>query len=111
MSEEKDKVEAVRTAFAQEFARFADLNLDGTSLADAEALMKEVGDLRVRHTGKKSAIAATMKLIGKVAPEERGPFGQMVQSVEKDIADSIESVETRLREFISEGIRKEQAAR
>ena len=77
MSEEKEKIETALTAFTQEFGRFADLKLDDKSLSDAESLLREVGELKIRHTGKKSAIAEAKKLIGKVAPEERGAFGQI----------------------------------
>lgn len=101
MSEESDKVEAVRAAFVNEFAQYAELSLDSITLDDAEAKLREINDLKIRHTGKKSAIAGTMKLIGGVAPEERGAFGQLLQSVEKDISGSIEAAETRLKEFIT----------
>jgi phenylalanyl-tRNA synthetase alpha chain len=101
MSEERDKVEAVRTAFVNEFAQYADRSLGGISLDDAEAKLREVAELKVRHTGKKSAIASTMKLVGGLPAEERGPFGQLVQSVEKEIADSIERVESELKDVIS----------
>ena len=101
MSDEKDKVEAIRTVFTTEFERFADLSLDGTPLSDAEAMLRELGELKIKHTGKKSAIADAKKLIGKVEPEERGNFGQFVQSVEKEIVSSIESAETKLNEFIT----------
>jgi phenylalanyl-tRNA synthetase alpha chain len=100
MSQEKEKVEAVRTAFKQEFERFEQLNVDELSLASAEELMRELGELKVRHTGKKSAISGTMKLVGSVAPEERAAFGQMVQSVERDITNAIESAESKLKSFI-----------
>jgi phenylalanyl-tRNA synthetase alpha chain len=102
MSDEKDKVEAIRTVFTTEFERFADLSLDGTPLSDAEAMLRELGELKIKHTSKKSAIADAKKLIGKVAPEERGNFGQFVQSVEKEIVSSIESAETKLNEFITD---------
>ena len=101
MSDEKDKVEAIRSVFTTEFERFTDLSLDGTPLSDAEAMLRELGELKIKHTGKKSAIADAKKLIGKVAPEERGNFGQFVQSVEKEIVSSIESAETKLNEFIT----------
>jgi phenylalanyl-tRNA synthetase alpha chain len=101
MSEEREKVQAVGDAFTKDFARFANLNLDGSSLADAESVLREVADLRVRHTGKKSAIAEAKKLIGKVAPEERGEFGQLVQSVEKEIVSKLDEAEGKLNEFIS----------
>lgn len=102
MSEEKEKVEAVRTAFVEQFAPFADLDLSGTSLADVESLQRQLGELKIRHTGKRSEIAATMKLIGRVAPEERGAFGQMVQAVEKEITSSIDSAESALAAYISD---------
>ena len=100
MSDERQRVEAARTAFAQDFEQFADLKLNG-SLADAETRLREVGELKVRHTGKKSALSEAKKLIGKVAPEERGAFGQFVQSVEKEIVSRIEEIESRLNEHIS----------
>ena len=101
MVEQKKQVEQIREAFEQEFGRFADLRVDGIGLSDAEALLRDVGELKIRHTGKKSEIAGAMKLIGKVAPEERGEFGQFVQSVEKDIAAKIDEAETKLNHFIS----------
>ena len=101
MSEEREQVEAAKNAFVKDFDKFDDLELNGIALAEAEAKLREIGELRVRHTGKKSELAATKKLIGKVAPEERGAFGQFVQSVEKEIAESLETAESKLREFIS----------
>lgn len=101
MSDEKAQVEAARATFANEFDRYAELNVEGSSLADAEAMLRAVGELKVRHTGKKSAIAAAKKLIGKVAPEERGEFGQLVQTTENEIVSQIAVVETQLSEFIS----------
>ena len=76
-------------------------SLDGASLDDVETKLREVGELKVRHTGKKSAIAETMKLVGRVAPEERAEFGQLVQSVQKEIEASIDSAESQLKDFIS----------
>jgi phenylalanyl-tRNA synthetase alpha chain len=100
MQEQKALVEAIGEAFEQEFGRFADLQLGGLGLADAEALSRELSELKIRQTGKKSAIAGAKKLVGQVAPEERGAFGQFVQSVEKRIVSSIEQAETVLNEFI-----------
>src|SRR5687768_12042294 len=101
MDEYKNQVNVAREAFEHEFGRFADLRLNGSGLADAEALLREVGELKVRHTGKKSGIADAKKLIGKVAVEKRGEFGQLVQSVEKEIVSRIEETETKLNEYIS----------
>ena len=101
MSDEKAQIEQIGEAFEQEFGRFADLRLDGVTLTDAEAFLRELGELKVKHTGKKSAISGAMKLIGGVAPEERAAFAQVVQSVEKSIVSKFEAVETQLIDFIS----------
>src|SRR5512139_3975382 len=101
MANEKEAVEAARSAFDRDYEKFNSLELDGTGLDVAEATLRELGELRVRHTGKKSALAESKKLIGKVAPEERGAFGQFVQSVEKDITTRLESAESRLSDYIS----------
>jgi phenylalanyl-tRNA synthetase alpha chain len=101
MSEEKQQVEAVRSAFESEFSALRDIDVDGLSLADAEGRLRELGELKIRHTGKRSPIAGTMKLIGRLSPEERGPFGQLVQSIEREIVESIAGVEARLNDFVS----------
>src|SRR5437763_14393604 len=101
MTLELEEVHKIREAFEQEFERFADLRVDGIGLTDAEILLRELNELKIKHSGKKSAIAGAMKLIGKVAPEERGKFGQFVQSVEKEIVSTIEQVESSLDEYIS----------
>jgi phenylalanyl-tRNA synthetase alpha chain len=100
MSDERQKVQAAHEAFNAEFEHFQDLDLNGAALPDAEAMLREIGDVRVRHTGKKSGLAESKKLIGKVAPEERGEFGQFVQSVEKEIVTRLETAELQLRDFI-----------
>ncbi len=101
MSGEKAQVEQIGEAFEQEFGRFADLRLDGVSLPDAEALLRELGELKVKHTGKKSAVSGAMRLIGGVAPEERAALAQVVQSVEKSIVSKLEATEEKLNDFIS----------
>ena len=102
MSDEKTQVESARAAFANDFDRYETLSLDGSTLADAEGILRAVGELKQRHTGKKSAIAAAKKLIGKVAAEERGEFGQLVQSVETEIVSKIAAAEAKLNDFISQ---------
>jgi len=101
MQEYLDQVTKIQEAFEQEFGRFADLSVDGITSGDAEASLRDLNDLNIKHTGKKSAIAGAMKLIGKVAPEERGEFGQFVQSIEKEITSKIEQAESTLHEIIS----------
>ena len=101
MTVELEQVHDIQKAFEQEFGRFADLRVEGIAVGDADALMSDLNEIKIKHTGKKSAIAGAMKLIGKVAPEERGDFGQFVQSVEKEITSKIEAAESTLKEVIS----------
>jgi phenylalanyl-tRNA synthetase alpha chain len=104
MIEQKEQVEQTRRAFEQEFEPIAQLRngeLSGLNLSEAENLQRELSELRIKHTGKKSELASAKKLIGRVAPEERGAFGQFVQSVEKEIAEKLDEIENRLKEFIA----------
>jgi len=101
MADERATVEAAREAFDRDFEKFNDLDPNGASLADIEGLLREASEIKVRHTGKKSALADSKKLIGKVAPEQRGEFGQFVQSVEKSIVERIEAVEASLGDALS----------
>ena len=101
MSDANQHIEAARTAFAEAFTPFDSLDLNGGGLAEAEAKLRELGELKVRHTGKKSALAEAKKMIGRVAAEERSAFGQAVQAAEKEITDRLEKAEAELNEFIT----------
>ena len=99
------QVEAANKAFEQDFERFARFR-DGVSevelaLADAEKLERELSELRSRHTGKKSALAATKKLIGRVPAEERAAFGQLVQQTEAQILQAIDEANQSLKGMIA----------
>ncbi len=109
MEEQKEHVEGIRQAFKAKFERFANLRSTASDLklATAQSLSRELAEFKIKHTGKKSEIAEAKKLIGKVGPEERGPFGQLVQSVEREIVEAITDAEARLNEYIS----KEQIER
>lgn len=92
------QVEAAREAFEHEFERFANLRADpqrftALDLPGPEVLQRELAELRVRHLGKKSVLAASKKMIGRVSAEERGSFGQLVQLIESDIAGEIERID------------------
>ena len=100
------QVDAAREAFEREFERFVRFTGDSAdqiqlSLADAETEQRALAELRTRYTGKKSAIAACKKLIGRVQPEERAPFGQLVQRTEAAISKALDDVEERLGDFIN----------
>ncbi|MET0753784.1 MAG: phenylalanine--tRNA ligase subunit alpha [Pyrinomonadaceae bacterium] len=101
MSEEKQKVKQIKEIFEQEFSGFRS-KIKDLSLVAAENLQRELNELKTKHSGKKSEIANAKKLIGRVAPEERGAFGQFVQTVEKKIVTAIEEAETNLNNYISE---------
>ena len=101
----KAEVEAASKAFEREFERFASLlqdsaSLQSLSLSTAEDELKALGDLRTRHLGKKSAIAMAKKQIGRVSPDERAEYGQLVQRAEAAIVESVSDAEARLKEHI-----------
>lgn len=124
----KLQLEAARKAFEQEFGRFAGFRAgkiakadDGASsvgesrkistelgaretinLSDAEAALRELGELRTRHTGKKSALSAAKKMIGRIDASERAGFGQLVQQIEAEIVSEIDEIETALKSFVAE---------
>jgi phenylalanyl-tRNA synthetase alpha chain len=107
LDDPKLKAESARKAFEQEFERFARFRAgvsgdSGITLKEAEALQRELSELRTRQTGKKSELASVKKLIGRVAAEERGSFGQLVQQIEASITREIEEAEIALAGFISE---------
>jgi phenylalanyl-tRNA synthetase alpha chain len=99
------QVESAIKAFEQEFERFSHFTGDPSTFSslDLETAIAEeraLSDLRTRHLGKKSALAATKKLIGRVAPEERAAFGQLVQSSEAKLVQSLDQAEQNLKTFI-----------
>ena len=102
----QQQVEAARKEFELEFERFAPLSkgVSGSAkpvtLKQAEQLARELTELRLRHTGKKSAIAICKKLIGRVLPQERAVFGQLVQQTESQLIQSLDEVEQSLKTFI-----------
>jgi phenylalanyl-tRNA synthetase alpha chain len=99
------QVETARKAFEHEFERFARFtagsgDIVGLDLEQALADQRALGDLRTRHLGKKSELAATKKLIGRVAADQRASFGQLVQSVEAEVAGALDNAEQNLKGFI-----------
>ena len=95
----KSQVEAAREAFEREFGRFArltDASAQSLGLSEAETEQRHLSDLRTRHLGKKSALSACKKLIGKVAPDQRAAFGQLVQEIEGQITQRIAAADEQL---------------
>jgi len=101
-----EQVELAHKAFEQEFERFVRLTdyevVQNASLTLDEALAEQraLAEVRTRHLGKKSALSAARKLIGKVPADERPAFGQVVQQYEASITTLIEQAERNLAELI-----------
>jgi phenylalanyl-tRNA synthetase alpha chain len=105
----KHQVQAARKAFEQEFERFVrltDTSAPVLSLADAESEQRALVDLRTRHMGKKSALAACKKLIGRVAPAERAAFGQLVQQAEAEITERVTTADQTLNNLLQSARRE-----
>jgi phenylalanyl-tRNA synthetase alpha chain len=103
MQEEKSQIEAIRDRFRTEFERFVNFRKEefgDLTLAAAEGLKKELEDVRVRHTGKKSPLSGAKRLIGKISPENRAEFGKFVQTVGNEIETAIADTEDRLGRYI-----------
>ncbi|MEJ7618073.1 MAG: phenylalanine--tRNA ligase subunit alpha [Pyrinomonadaceae bacterium] len=113
VSSHNGEIEAVAKAFEREFERFARFRGSAivvnanTTLSEAEAILKDLSELRAKQIGKKSDLAALKKSIGRVAPEGRASFGQDTQALEARILTEIDAVEKNLAERIA-ALRSEQ---
>jgi phenylalanyl-tRNA synthetase alpha chain len=101
------QVEVASKAFEQEFERFARFSADspdfnGLDLDAAIAEERSLAELRTRHLGKKSVLAGAKKLIGRVAPDDRAAFGQLVQSAEAAIVSAVDRAQQNLKQHIEE---------
>ncbi|MGB8507249.1 MAG: phenylalanine--tRNA ligase subunit alpha [Pyrinomonadaceae bacterium] len=100
---QQHQIESVREAFEREFGRFAHFRDEtaALSLNEAEAALRELADVRTRHTGKKSELSSLMKTIGRVPADERGAFAQRVQQLGAGFGESLDAVENQLKNHIS----------
>ncbi len=100
-----DQTQAIHEAFEREFERFGRFRDNGglteVSLKDAETALRELGELRIRQTGKKSELAGLKKLIGRVPAEERAAFGQRVQQLEAGVSEALDGVENALKQHVA----------
>ncbi len=96
------QIDLIHKAFEQDFERFAPFINDPSTLGLEQALAEQraLVELRTRHLGKKSALAAAKKLIGRVAPEERAGFGQKVQATEEKFDKLVHDAELSLGIYI-----------
>ncbi len=98
------QLDLINKAFEQDFERFFPFISDPSTLRleQAQVEQRALGELRTRHLGKKSALAAAKKLIGRVAPEERAGFGQKVQATEEKFDKVLHEAEESLRIYIED---------
>ncbi|MEJ7715054.1 MAG: phenylalanine--tRNA ligase subunit alpha [Thermoleophilaceae bacterium] len=62
-------------------ARLAELRAEAEAAIAAATTAAELEDLRVRYLGRKSELTATLRSIGSLPAEERGPTGQAANAV------------------------------
>src|SRR4026207_446022 len=92
------QVQSITKAFEQDFERFFPFIRDPSALTleQAEAEKSALRELRTRHLGKKSALAAARKLIVRIAPDERAGFGQKIQATEEKFDSLVHEAELSL---------------
>jgi len=92
----------IREDFNREFNDLSNLRahliVARSPLAETEAQLRGVHDLRVKFLGKKSEIARHKKMIGSIAPESRREFALAFQIVEKEITGQLDERENELNE-------------
>src|SRR5436309_3097328 len=101
MSEALTQLEEYRSEAVSKIGEISGVSINGARLEEIEAQLRQVKDLSVELTGKKSRVAELKKQIGKVSADERPAFAQAVQSLETDIKTALESAQTRLSERIA----------
>src|SRR5215213_4445268 len=98
------QVESIIKAFEEDSERFVPFGdwaeVTKLDLETAVAEQRAVADVRTRYLGKKSALAATKKLIGRVAPEARATFGQLVQATEDQFQTRLDQIGFSLTRYI-----------
>lgn len=100
------QLDLINRAFEQDierFVRFGDwAEVTKLDLETAITEQRAVADVRTQYLGKKSALAATKKLIGRLAPEARAAFGQLVQATEDQFQMRLDQIGTALTRYIEE---------
>jgi phenylalanyl-tRNA synthetase alpha chain len=68
----------------------AQLRTEAESAIAAAGSAAELEELRVRYLGRKSELTATLRSIGELPPEERGPVGKEANQVRRALEDLLE---------------------
>jgi len=101
MSEAIKKLEDYRTEALARLGGVASVSTNGAGLTEAETQLRQIKDLTIELTGKKSRITEFKKEIGKVDAETRAEYAQAVQALDRDIREALESAESRLNDHIT----------
>lgn len=96
------KIDELEKQLSTAIVEVRNITIDGLSLADCESRLREIKDLSVKLTGKKSDLAALKKSIGTVAASDRASFAQKVQSIERDVTKTLATAEDQLTARINE---------
>lgn len=96
-----EQIHKLREAFNSQLASLALSAAEGMSLDQAEARLREIGEFRVRTTGKRSELAGLKKSIGSVPPDQRAPFAQAVQELEREIIDRLTAAASSLSSHVT----------
>jgi phenylalanyl-tRNA synthetase alpha chain len=112
------QADAINEAFEREFKRFdrfvgdrldpdflsrlqRELQGEGYSLKDAEVELRELSDLRIRYTGKKSEWTTAKKKIGGIVDSQKRSWaGQHLLLIEVGITDRLEYARLNLEKLI-----------
>ncbi|MGH9899628.1 MAG: hypothetical protein ACRD63_10580, partial [Pyrinomonadaceae bacterium] len=98
------KAEETFEVFKREFERFESFKDSSVvrqlALIDAREILRNLGALKIKYTGRKSALSELKKMIGAISAEHRRDFNQFLRRIEEEITTSIVSVETALTEHV-----------
>jgi phenylalanyl-tRNA synthetase alpha chain len=74
----------------------AQLRTEAESAIGAAGSAAELEELRVRYLGRKSELTATLRSIGELPPEQRGPVGKQANEVRRALEELLERRTTEL---------------
>lgn len=63
---------------------------EATKLVEACCELKDLDDIRVQYLGKKGKLTEQLKSLGKLPPEQRPVFGQMINEAKARVQEAIE---------------------
>ena len=79
-----DKIEELRMLFANDIQQVKTL--------------KELFDVKIKYLGKTGELTSLLKVMKDLKPEERGPFGKVVNQLKSELEETINGFEVKLKE-------------